>query len=86
MTDNPSKTILGICVTSSVLRVLLSGFWVSGLQVSSSKDQVLESLVSGPKSEGQDLVYQGPGSQDPGSRVRVSGPRVLGLRVPGLGS
>ena len=62
--------ILGICFPSSILRVLLSGFWVSGLQFPSSRDpfpgswvsrsRVWSSLVSGS----QGPVVSGPGSQD----------------------
>ena len=39
--------ILRICVTSSILRVLLSEFWVSGSQVPSPRDPVPGSWVSG---------------------------------------
>ena len=59
--------ILGICVTSSILRVLLSGFWVSGLQFPSPRDQVPGSCVPGSHVAGS----QSPKSQSPG---------VLGLR------
>ena len=63
--------ILGICVISSILRVLLSGFWVSESQFPSPRDLFPGSWVSG--------------SQCPRvSGSRVLGLRVLGLRVPGL--
>ena len=80
--------ILGICITSSVLRVLLSRFWVSGSQVPSPKDPVPGSWVSGSQFKGP--VCQGPVSQDPRVPVsQVSGsqgpePRVLGSQIPGL--
>ena len=65
--------ILGICVISSILRVLLSGFWVSESQFPSPRDLFPGSWVSG--------------SQCPRvSGSRVLGLRVLGLRVPGLRS
>ena len=81
---------LGICVTSSVLRVLLSRFWVSGSQVSSPRDPVPGSWVSGlhvlvPRFQGprcQEPVSQGPRCQGPVSLV--SGSRFPSLRVPGL--
>ena len=67
--------ILGICVTSSFLRVLLSRFWVSGSQVPSFRDPVPGSWVSGSHV---------PGSQSPGSWVSGSqSPGSQGLRVPG---
>ena len=55
--------ILGICVTNSVIRVLLSGFWVSEFYLFSG------SWVSGSQSP---MV---PGSRVPG--LRVMGLRVL---------
>ena len=64
--------ILGICVTSSVLRVLSSGFLVSGSQVFSPRHPVPVSFVSGSHVLGS-LVS---GSQNPMSWV-------LGLRVSG---
>ena len=57
--------ISGVCVTSSILRVLLSGFWVSGSQGPSSR--VLGVRVP----ESQVARSQGPGSQGPGSRSQV---------------
>ena len=76
--------ILGIWVTISILRVLLSGFWVSGLQFPSSRDLFLGSCVSGShftESQFQGPVSQGPRSQSPGSHCpRFQGPRVPGLR------
>ena len=75
--------ILEICVTSSILRVLLSGFWVSGSQFPSSRDPFPGSWVSG---------FQGPGPQGPGSQVlgvpghRIMGSQVSGSLVPGLRS
>ena len=88
--------ILGICVTSSVFRVLHSGFWVSKYQFSIPRDLFPGSLVSGfhvPESQFESLgcqgpVFQGPRvpgshlqeSQDPDSRVSGS----QGLGVPGL--
>ena len=68
--------ILGICVTSSVIRVLLSGFWVSESQVAIPRDPVPGSWVSGSHV---------PGSWVSGSQIpRVPGLRVPGLTVPGL--
>ena len=72
--------ILGICVTSSILRVLLSGFWVSGLQFPSPRDRVSGSWVPGSHVAGS----QSPKSQ--GLRVPsliVLGSWVSGLRVLG---
>ena len=62
--------ILGICVTSSLLSVLLSGFWVSGSQVASPRDPVPWSWVSGSHVPGSHV----PGSQSQGPGSRVSGP------------
>ena len=92
--------ILGICVTSSIFRVLLSGFWASGSQVPSLRDPVPESRVSGCRAPGSQSP--GPGSQCPGSQVswfqgpglqcpkvpwsRLSKSQVSGLRVLGPGS
>ena len=64
--------ILGICVTSSVLRVLLSGFWVSGSQIPSPRDTVPGCWVLGSQ-------FQCPVSQGP----RVPGPRVSGSQISG---
>ena len=64
--------ILGICITISVLRVLLSGFWVSMSQFSSPRDPFPGFWVSGSRV---------PGFKSP----KVSGSRVPGLRVSGLG-
>ena len=87
--------ILGICVTSSILSVLLSEFWVSGSEFPSPRDPfpgfwVSESQFHGPGCQG--VVSQNLGSH--GLRVGVSrsqgpgsqGPGVSGLRVPDLGS
>ena len=71
--------ILGICVTSSVLRVQLSGFWVSGSQLPSPRDPfpgywMLGSHVPDPSSRVLDVRVpesQGPESQDPGSQVLI---------------
>ena len=57
--------ILWICVTSSILRVLISGFWVSGSQVQRFRDPVLASWVSRFRISGS----QSPGSQGPRSQV-----------------
>ena len=85
--------ILGVCVTSSIFRVLLSGFWVSKSQVSSFRHPVPGSLVSGshaPVPESSVSGFRVPGSQShrfPGPRVpgiKVPGLRVLAFRVPGL--
>ena len=68
--------ILRICVTSSILRVLLSEFWVSDSQFPSLSDLFPGSWVS---------ESQSPRVSDP--RVlglRVSGLRVLGSKVSGL--
>ena len=77
--------ILGICVTSSVLRVLLSGFWVSGSQVPSQREPVPGSWVSGsrvPKSQSLGV----PGPRLPSPRSQGPGSRVSGSLVPDLGS
>ena len=90
--------ILGICVTGSILRVLLSGFWTSGSQIPSPRDPVLGSWVSGSQFQGpghQGLVSQGPRAPNlecqcpwvPGLRVpslRLPGLRVSGSRVSGF--
>ena len=71
----------GICVTSSILRVLLSGFWVSESQFPSPRDLFPDSWVSGSQSP------RVPGSRVHGLRDSaswVSGSQ--GLRVPGPGS
>ena len=44
--------ILGICVTSSILRVLLSGLWVLGLQFPSPRNPFPGSRVSGSRVSG----------------------------------
>ena len=79
--------ILGIWVTSSILRVLLSGFWVSGLQFPSPRDLFPGSWVSGShftESQFQGPVSQGPSSRSPGSHCpRFQGPRIPGLRSQG---
>ena len=87
--------MLGICVTSLILRVLLSGFWVSGSQFPSPRDPFPGFWVSGSRVSGSQSPVpqshvsgsQGPGSHGPrvpGLRVQGSeGPRVLGLRVLG---
>ena len=83
--------ILGICVTSSILKVLLSGFWTSGSQIPSPRDPVPGSWVSGSQFQGpgcQGLVSQGPrapGPRFPGpgsQRPRVSSLSVLGSQAP----
>ena len=65
--------ILGICVTMSMLRVLFSGFWVSGLQFPSPRDSFPWSQESG---------FHVPGSRAPESRV--SGSQVPGSQVSGF--
>ena len=70
--------ILGIWVKSSILRLLLSVFWVSEPQFPSPRDLFPGSWVSGSKSP-----------RVSGPRVlglRVSGSWFKGLRVPGPGS
>ena len=82
--------ILGISVASSILRVLLSGFWASGSQFPSPRDPFPGSWVSGSQFHGpecQGLVLQNRGSQG----LRVLGLRILGSQVswsqvPGLRS
>ena len=69
--------ILGICVTSSILRVRLSGFWVSGSQFRNPRDSFPGSWVSGSQ-------FHGPRSRVPESWV--SGSQSLRLRVQGPGS
>ena len=65
--------ILGICGTSSVLRILLSGFWVWGSQFLSLRDPFPASWVSGSQFHGPGC--QGSVSQNPGSQsLRVPGP------------
>ena len=59
--------ILGICVTSSILRVLLSGLWVLGLQFPSPRNPFPGSRVSG--------------SRVPGSRVSGSQPSCPDFRL-----
>ena len=88
--------ILGICVTSSVLRVLHSGFWVSKYQFSIPRDLFPGSGVSGshvPESQFEGLGCQGPvfqGPRVPGSHLPESqgpgsqSPGSQGLGVPGL--
>ena len=61
--------LLGICVTSSVLTVLLSGFWVSGLQFQSLRDPFPGSWVS--ESHLPEFQFQGPGYQGHGSQVLI---------------
>ena len=70
--------IRGICVTSSFLSVLLSGFLVSGLQVPSPRHPVPGSFVSGCHVLGSRVS----GSQSLRPRVpslRVQGPRSQAL-------
>ena len=78
--------ILGICVTSSVLRVLLSGSWVSGSQVPSPKDPVLGSWVSGScVSVSRSPSVPGSGSQGPRVPVFESqGSQSLVCQGPGV--
>ena len=75
--------ILGICVTSSVLMVLLSGFWISESQFQSPRDAVAGSWVSRFQSPGSLglTVPEGRVSMLQGLRVPV-----LDLRVPDPGS
>ena len=56
--------ILGICVTSSILRVLLSGLWVLGLQFPSPRNPFPGSRVSGSR-------IPGPRSQGPSPHVLI---------------
>ena len=69
--------MLGICVTSSILRVLLSGYWFSGSQVPSSRDPFSGSWVSRSHSQGSSSRILS---------VRVPCPRFPGLTAPGPGS
>ena len=85
--------ILGICVTSSIIRVLLSGFWVSKSQFLSPRDLFSGSWVLGSQSPrvlgSRDLESRVSGSQGSGpkgSESVVSGCRVSGLGVSGPGS
>ena len=55
--------LLGICVTSSILRVLLSGFWVSGLQFQSLRDPFPRSWKGSRVPVSQSPGYQGHGFQ-----------------------
>ena len=63
--------ILGVCVTSSIFRILLSGFWVSKSQISGTQFQ-------GPWCQGPMPQYQSPRCQGSVSQ----GPRVTGSQVP----
>ena len=75
--------LLGTCVISSILRVLLSGFWVSESQFPSPRDLFPGSWVSGSQ------CPRVSGSRVLGLRVpslRVLGSLVSGLRVPRPGS
>ena len=80
--------ILGICVTSSILRVLLSGFWLSKSQFPSPRDLFPGFWVSGSQS------LRVPGSKVLGLRVSrpqiseswVSRSQISGSQVPGLRS
>ena len=93
--------ILGICVTSSILMVLHSGFWISESQFQSPRDAFPGFWMSGPHVP--EFQFQGPGSH--GSRIldltvsrwsqghRFQGCKVLGSRtwisgshIPGLRS
>ena len=67
--------ILGICVTSSILRVLLSGFWLSTSQFPSPRDLFPGFCVSGSQSP------RVPVSRVPG--LRVSGTRISEFQGPG---
>ena len=85
--------ILGICVTNSILRVLLSGFWVSESQFLSARDLFPGFWVSGSQSArvpGSKVLGLGvSGSRVSGSWASGSwGPRsqVSGSQVPGLTS
>ena len=60
--------ILGTCIKSSILRVLLSGYWVSESLFPSPRDLFPGSWV--------------PESHVPGYHSRVPGLRVPGLRLP----
>ena len=62
--------ILGICVTSSMLMVLHSGFRISESQFQSPRDAFAGFWVSGPHVP--EFQFQGPGSH---------GSRILDLRV-----
>ena len=72
--------ILGICVASSILRVLLSGFWTSGSQIPSPRDPVPGSWVSGSCILGP----QSPRSLSPAPWSQVS--ELQGLESQGPGS
>ena len=92
--------ILGICVTSSMLMVLHSGFWISESQFQSPRDAFAGFWVSGPHVS--EFQFQGPASH--GSRIldlrvsrsqgqsfqgcKVSGSRtwISGSQIPGLRS
>ena len=81
--------VVGVYVTSSILRVLLSEFWVSGSQIPSSRDPVPGSWVSGSHVPGSQ--FQSPGCQDPMSQSHrfpgpgSQGPTSQGLRISGPG-
>ena len=76
--------ILGVCVTSSILRILLSGFWVSESQVPSSRDPDPGSWMSGSHVPGSQ--FQGPGCQGLVSQgPRVTGSQAPEFRIPGPG-
>ena len=59
--------ILGICVKNSILRILLSTYWVSGSQLPSPRDPFPGSLS--PRVLG--FESQGTGSQGPRSQVLI---------------
>ena len=75
-----------MCITSSILRVLLSGFWVPEQQFPSPRDLFPGSWVSGshvPESQFESHRCQGPVSQGlraPGTRLPQSW--VLGSQGP----
>ena len=90
--------ILGTCIKSSILRVLLSGYWVSESLFPSPRDLFPGSWVSGshvPEYHSRVLGVrlpeslvsgsQGPRSQGPGSQAStVLSLRILGSQVSGL--
>ena len=71
--------ILAKCITSSILRALLSGFWVSGSQFPNRRDSFTGSSLSG--SHVPESQFKGPGGE--GLMSRVSESQGTGLQILG---
>ena len=70
-----SLRILEICITSSILRVLISEFWVSGSQVPSSRVHFQSTRYHSP-------IFRAPGWRIASLKVPVTGSRVSGFCIP----